>query len=167
MKYAVFSRILWDALPLKVCFFGVALLWGAKEFYPLSHFPMYSNFGQYDYVVFISDQNGKPLPLEALTAGVRTAKLKKKFDGELGKVQKEIGKRTGSRPKERNMTAEQMAPAGKIALEWIMPRLEELRSLPPDVTGVQLRHVGISYENGKIAVTEPRLLAELPAPVRP
>ena len=167
MKFAPFLRALWNALPLKVCFLGVGLLWLAKEFYPLSHFPMYSDFGPYDYVVFISDQNGEPLPLEAVTAGIRTARLKKTFNGELKRVQDEIGKRTGSKPREKNMTAEQMAPAGKIALEWVMPRLQELRSLPPHVTAVQLRHVGISYEDGKIVVTDPLLLAELPAPVRP
>lgn len=162
-----FLRALWAALPLKVCLFGVALLWLAKEFYPLSHFPMYSDFGPYDYVVFISDQNGEPLPLESVTAGIRTARLKKTFNGELKRVQAEIGKRTGSKPKERNMTAEQMAPAGKAALEWVLPRLQERRSLPPHVSAVQLRHVGISYEDGKIVVTEPLLLAEHSVPSRP
>lgn len=167
MKLLHFLREFWFALPLKVCFFGVGLLWLAKEFYPLSHFPMYSDFGEHDYVVFISDQDGKALPLEAVTAGIRTARLKKTFNGELKRVQNEIGKKKGSKPKERDMTAEQMAPAGRVALEWVMPRLEELRSLPPDVTSVQLRYIGILYEDGKIVLTEPLLLAELPAPTRP
>ena len=167
MKPLTSLRALWNALPLKVCFLCVGLLWLAKEFYPLSHFPMYSDFGPYDYVVFVSDQNGEPLALEALTAGIRSARLKKKFNGELNEVRDQIGKKTGSKPKQRTMTAEQMAPAGKITLEWVMPRLQEMRSLPPHVTGVQLRHVGISYEDGKIVVTEPLLLAELPAPARP
>ena len=113
MKPAPLLRAFWDAIPLKVCLFGVGLLWMAKEFYPLSHFPMYSDFGQFDYVVFISDQDGKALPLEALTSGIRTAKLKKTFNGELNKVQSALGKKTGSKPKKETMTAEQMAPAGR------------------------------------------------------
>lgn len=167
MKLLSFLRAFWDSLPLKTCIFGVAFLWGAKEFYPFSHFPMYSDFGPHDYVVFLSDQEGKALPMEVITGGIRSARLKKKFNGELNRVQSELGKKAGSKPKKETMTAEQMAPAGRIALEWVMPRLEEFRSLPPQVTAVQLRYVGISYEDGKIVITEPRLLAELPAPARP
>lgn len=166
-RVAAFARALWSALPLKLCFFGVAFLWIAKEFYPFSHFPMYSDFGPHDYVVFISDQDGKALPLEAVTAGIRTARLKKKFNGELNDVQDKIGKIEGKKPAKEKMTAEQMAPAAEIALAWVMPRLAETRLLPGGVTAVQLRHVGISYEDGKIVVTEPRLLAELPVPARP
>lgn len=162
-----FVRALWRVLPLKVCLFGVAFLWVAKEFYPFSHFPMYSDFGPYDYVVFLSDQDGTPLPLEAITAGIRTARLKKKFNGELNDVQEKIGKIEGKKPPKEKMTAEQMAPAGEVALVWVIRRLEETQLLPPGVTSVQLRHIGIAYEDGEIVITEPRLLAELPAPARP
>ena len=167
MKFLPFLRAFWEALPLKVCVIGVVVLWVAKEFYPLSHFPMYSDFGRYDYVVFLADQNGTPMPMESMTGGIRTARLKKTFNGELNDVQDELGEQRGAKPKKEAMTAEEMAPAGMEALKWVMPRLQEKGTLPPEVTAVQLRYVGISYDDGKIIITEPRLLAELPAQARP
>ena len=160
-------RRTWNAIPLKLCLLGILVLWNAKEFYPLSHFPMYSEFGSYDYVLFLADQDGNPLPLEILTDGIRTARLKKKFNGELGKVRDQIGKQKGKKPDKEDMTAEQMAPAGKTALDWVVTRLGETRKLPASVTTVKLCHVGISYNDGKILRSEPAVLAEHPAPPRP
>lgn len=166
MQSPGFIRSFWAALPIKLCLVGIIVLWSLKESYPFSHFPMYSNFSSFDYVVFITDQDGQPLPLNTVTAGIRTARLKKKFNGELNEVRKELSKKGGGEPEKKSLTAAQMAPAGEEALKWIVQRVGETGNLPAGVKSIQLRYIGISYEEGEVRKTDPYLLAELPAPQR-
>jgi len=156
-------RILWNALPLRLAIVLIALSWFAKEFYPLSHYPMYSNFTSFDYVIFIADENGKPLPIEHVSHGIRTARIKKHFNGGLNATREEIREIEGSAPSQRNMTTAQKYPAGMATLEFLRDNLlslEDSSRIKP-YKGLQLYQIGIYYENGEIVRTEPEFIAAI------
>jgi len=155
----------WNAVPLKLVVVSVGVLWVAKEFYPFSHFPMYSNFTEADYVVFIADGDGQPLPVEYISAGVRTARLKKHFNGEVNRIREEIGRVEGARPRQRDMTPEQLQPAGGSSLDWVMPAITATGRLAPDVRELQIHQILIEYKKGEIVKTGPRLIASRPVPM--
>lgn len=153
-------------LPLKFMVGMILLMWVSKEFYPLSHFPMYSDFSEWDYVVFIADQEGTPLPVAHLTRGTRTAKMKKKFNGEIHKVRAALAEPDGTRPRKQDLTAGEMESAGLATLDWLMPRLErdELRRLYPDVTALRIYQIAISYADGRLLRSEPCHIATREVP---
>ncbi|HSH37394.1 MAG TPA: hypothetical protein VK993_01300 [Chthoniobacterales bacterium] len=74
-KIATFVRRT-ETLPLLVI---TAACLFCKEFYPLSHFPMYSSFASRTHYVYLADGNGRPLPTFP-TAGMNTPALKKVYD---------------------------------------------------------------------------------------
>ena len=82
------------------------------EFFPFSHFPMYSDFDERDYYVFVTDRNDQPFATETIAA-VRSTKLKKIFNTELSRIQKQYKKRKDL------LTAEQCRPGGDYTLQWL------------------------------------------------
>jgi hypothetical protein len=58
------------------------------EWYPLSHFPMYSGFANSTWYVFVTDEAGQPIPVER-TFSMRCAYLKKVFISQGGKLRSE------------------------------------------------------------------------------
>ena len=82
---------IWRAIPLKLVLLLIVLSLvlknpdGRAEFYPFSNYPMYSQFDESDYFVYIADQNGEALPSKA-TFRITTPKIKKRFKKELKKV---------------------------------------------------------------------------------
>ena len=74
----------WRAVPLKLVLLLVVLSLtlknpdGRAEFYPFSNYPMYSQFDEEDYFVYIADQHGSPLPSKE-TFRITTPKIKKRF----------------------------------------------------------------------------------------
>jgi len=156
-------RRLWNALPLRLAIVLIALSWFAKEFYPLSHYPMYSDFTSYDYVVFIADENGNPLPIENISHGIRTARLKKHFNGGLNETREEIRENEGSAPNQRDMTPSQKKPAGRATLEYLRTYLLDLESHArfEAYSELQLYQIGIYFEDGEIVRTEPEFIAAI------
>ncbi len=122
-----------------------------KEGFPFSHYPMYSSFDDWEYVMFVADGEGAPLPLEKLTA-YKANSLKKKFDDLIDYIKTPDGK--GIR--NRDLTPEQMRPAGEQVLDTlanVYPRLAERPVL-------RLYQVQITMENDAVKQSEPILIAE-------
>ena len=119
------------------------------EFFPFSHFPMYSGFAERDYYVYVTGRDGKPIATETLTF-VRSTKLKKIFNNDLSGIQKQFKKRKDL------LTAKQCRPAGDAVLEWLVTNAPDsakstLRQLSP----LSLHRIYISIEDGAIVETEP------------
>lgn len=155
---------IWAAMPLRLTIVLIALLWVAKENYPFSHFPMYSNFTGYDYVVFVADQNGDPLPLEHVSFGTRTARLKKQYNGFINDVRKGLKVEGKPTPRKQDLTSEQKKPAGDKALAWIWKSIQSrntVRLAQRDVTELQLYQIGITREDGRIVKTAPEFISSL------
>lgn len=72
---------IWRAIPLKLVLLLTAAGLALGEWYPLSHYPMYSHFEGRDYYVFLADSTGQPVPCKDF--GLTAPKLKKRFKGEL------------------------------------------------------------------------------------
>ena len=156
-----FLKRLWRALPLRLTLVLVLLLWIAKENYPFPHFPMYSNFTDFDYVVFVADQNGDALPLEYVSLGTRTARLKKQYNGLVNKERKKLKTESGT-PRKQDLTIEQRRPAGEEALNWLWSTVQSKSTKRLEgVTELQLYQISIFREDGKIVTPEPEHIATL------
>jgi hypothetical protein len=128
------------------------------EYFPFSHFPMYSGFGERDYYVFVTDRDGKPIATEPMTF-VRSTKLKKVFNTDLSVIQKQFKTRKDL------LTAEQCRPAGNATLKQLVELAPEeavpkLRQMSP----LSLHRVYLSLEDGAIVETEPQEVGTWPAP---
>ncbi|CAN5315354.1 hypothetical protein BH23VER1_BH23VER1_27840 [soil metagenome] len=95
-----------------------------KEEFPFSHFPMYSSFSNYTYYVYVTDKNGEPIPLEAITS-VRTSKLKKILQNGLDDVKDEVKEATGDWPGFAVLPTEAKRPAGEATLRWLRENCKE------------------------------------------
>jgi len=73
------AALMLRAAPFRLCFGVVLLLHVIGEEYPFSNFPMYSNFQRDARVIWIGDQNGKPVATSPYFA-LRVSTLKKIFD---------------------------------------------------------------------------------------
>ena len=51
-------------LPYKLMFIPILVSLWLGEWYPISNFPMYSQFGNLNYLVSITDGRDRPIPLE-------------------------------------------------------------------------------------------------------
>lgn len=157
-----FLKRLWQVLPLRVALVLIAVMWIAEETYPLSHFPMYSNFTHFDYVVFVADQNGKPLPLEYVSLGTRTARLKKQYNGFINAIRKNIKNPDGSTPQKQDLTVEQRRPAGEKSLNWLWKTIQSKSTDRLEgVTELQIYQIPIYREDGHIIAPNPEFIASI------
>lgn len=124
------------------------------EFFPFSHFPMYSDFDERDYYVYVTDGNDQPIATETVAA-VRSTKLKKIFDTELDSIQKKYKKRKDQ------LSAEQCRPGGDYTVKWLY---ENASDAAREVfsTGMPLRlyRIYITEEKGELVETPPQLVGE-------
>jgi hypothetical protein len=146
-------------LPLKTFCIVLVLCAVVKDNFPFSHFPMYDQFPDHTFYIFVKDGEGQPIPLEAVT-GTRTANFKKPYDKELNKIRKKLGKR------KRELTAAEREPAGRRALENLYKRAPEpvkrrLEALSP----LQLYHADILMVEGDITEPKPEKIATLALPI--
>jgi hypothetical protein len=127
-----------------------------KEGFPFSHYPMYSGFDDYDYVVFIAKPDGTPLMIESLTQGYKANSLKKKFDDLIDDLKDDNGKSI----RNRNATAAQMGPAGEQVLRWLS---ESFPGVAREVEegGVDLYQVRIEMKEGAVDESAPIFIARL------
>lgn len=157
-----YLKSLWQVLPLRLTLVLVVVLWVAKENYPFSHFPMYSNFTDQDYVVFVADQNGKPLPLEHVSLGTRTARLKKQYNGHIKAICKANRNPDGSTPRKRDLTVEQRRPAGEKSLTWLWKTIQSKSTDRLEgVNELQIYQIPIYVEDGHIVAPDPIFIASI------
>ena len=124
------------------------------EYFPFSHFPMYSDFAERDYYVFVTDRNDQPIATETVAA-VRATKLKKIFNTELSRIQNKYEKRKDL------LTAEQCRPGGDYTLKWLFNNAPD--SAQASFRGqmpLRLYRVYITEENGKLVETKPQRVGE-------
>ncbi len=155
MRMAFFSAWAWGwrRIPFFPCVAVVGLLFGLKERYPFSNFPMYSNVDVEADIVYVTDQSDRALPMDAVfRTGSGTAK--KMYKKELMAV---VG--AGGR-KLKAATAEDRAAAGRAVLGTLGPRVRA-KALPPEALGLRLYRLTFRLENGALAQLAPEQLAEL------
>lgn len=129
-----------------------------REGFPFSHYPMYSGFDDWDYVVFLGKPDGSPLMIETLTQGYKANALKKKFDDLIDDLKDEKGKSV----RNRNATPEQMQPAGAKVLKWLAESFPGVAREIED-GGVALYQVRIEMTDGGVKHSDPILIAQAPA----
>ena len=148
-------RKIWHAVPLKLVALLVVLSLtlknpdGRAEYYPFSNYPMYSQFDESDYFVYIADQDGEPLPSKA-TFRITTPKIKKRFKSELGAVAKRLGVKKGQ---VAGVELERVAVTTLQSLDNAVvdhPRVASLKEL-------QLIYVDLRRGDGEILVSERKI----------
>ncbi len=145
--------------PLKTFCLVLILCSLVKDNYPFSHFPMYDEFPDHTFYVFVKDGRGQPIALEEVT-GKRTANFKKPYDKELNRIRAKLDKR------KRELSVAEREPAGRRALENLYGRAPDavkrrLEALAP----LQLFHADILMVEGEIVESEPVRIATLPLPL--
>ncbi len=115
------------------------LLW--DRLFPFSSFPMYSNFPDRTYYVYIADGEGTPLPLHDLF-GYRTTKLKRIFNGEMKGVLAALDEEGSDEAEMHLVSAESLRPAGDATLKWLVEndrrRKKKEGNPPPKLQLVQV-----------------------------
>jgi hypothetical protein len=145
----------WRAVPLKLVLLLIVLSLtlknpdGRAEYYPFSNYPMYSQFDESDYFVYLADQDGEPLPSKE-TFRITTPKIKKRFKKELGAVAKRL-----------DVKKSEVAGAELEAVA--VTTLRSLDNAVPDhprvavLTELQLIYVDLRREGGEIVVEERKI----------
>lgn len=91
---------------------AVLLCYLIQDFYPLSHFPMYSKFDDRTYYVYLRGEDGEPIAAVP-NFNIYTSDLKKHYSRDLKALKKKF---KGSH---FDWTAEQKWPAGMATLEYL------------------------------------------------
>lgn len=133
-----------------------------REAFPFSHYPMYSGFDDFDYVVFIGKTDGTPMMIETVTQGYKANSLKKKFDDMIDDLKDDQGKSI----RNRNATPEQMRPSGEIVLKWLAQSYPGV-AREVESGGVALYQVRIEMTDQGVTESAPILIAQLPAGTAP
>lgn len=161
MKGTLRSGVLdvWRAIPLKLVLLLVLLSLylknpdGRAEYYPFSNYPMYSQFDERDYFVYIADQDGLPLPSKE-TFRITTPKIKKRFKSELGATAKRLG------VKKSEVGGDDLTAVGVATLRTLDRAVVD-HARVRDLTELQLIYVDLLSGDGEISVTE-REIASIP-----
>ena len=129
-----------------------------REAFPFSHYPMYSGFDDFDYVMFLGKPDGTPLMIETVTRGYKANSLKKKFDDLIDDLKDENGRSI----RNRHATAEQMRPSGEKVLKWLAESYPGV-AREAEAGGVALYQVRIEMTDDGVTESAPILVAQLPA----
>lgn len=121
------------------------------ENYPFSNYPMYATFSDATYMVYITDQDGKPIPVFD-TFGMRTSILKKIYHKEALKALRR------NRRRMQQLEAEHLAEAGHVALVRLVSHRNDMA--PHRYQALNLVHLNIVMEEGKI-VRKPMTVATM------
>jgi hypothetical protein len=121
-----------------------------RENYPFSHFPMYDQFTNHTYYVFLTDAQGHPIATHRFA--LRSSTLQKIFD------------------RQRRMNLQKFESAGsarfslaeKAAAESLLHYLDGLAARRPEakklLPGVQVQHVRVQQKSNELLL-ETRTLA--------
>jgi hypothetical protein len=149
------ARAAWK-LPFKRVTCLTALLFFVGEFYPLSHFPMYSGISPWTYYLYAQDAEGKPLPMLALF-GIRTARAKKIYRSYLASLTEARGK------KPNEATDEEERAAGEYLLRFLLGNMLPGQRAELRTDRVKLAYVHLSYEQRNFERKE-RIVASIDLP---
>lgn len=132
-----------------------------KENYPFSHYPMYSNFEDQTYYVWLADHEGEPIAAQKTTYH-RLGKIKKIYNEGLQDVRDEVGKKLGKKPRKRDLTVGQRRAPGDKTLHWIYdnsrPAAQKiLRESAP----LRLYQVDVRLVDNQVVEDPPELVGEL------
>lgn len=153
MKVHPFLHSFWRAIPFRPMTLLVVAMFFIKEEFPFSNFPMYSNFDEEADVVFVTDQNDAPLPMEALF-GTGSAGTKKRYEAELATLCNTSGRDT-----EQSTAAERQA-AGRVELAGLTKKLKA-KALRSGTTELRFYLRTFSLQDGRVrADLAPELLAK-------
>lgn len=139
------------AVPFIVCL----SIW-VQDFFPLSHFPMYSDPDEsenYFYVAEVDDQGQlEALPVRHLTS-ITAPKVKKMYKSWSRELADELGK------SDRKLTKEERAKVGRELLAFLSKQAEERRLAMPG--RIALVEVWIVYDNDEGFSETPETVAIL------
>ncbi len=126
-----FLRAVWAKAGLMI----VLIVIGQKvgEWYPISHFPMYSVFGKTSWYVYVTNQDGDPIPVERVFS-IRAAYLKKVYKKKAATLR-----------------------GGRDAAEATLAFLRDRKPASLEATGLQLKKVSVKRKDGKLLTSEKTL----------
>ena len=132
-----------------------------KENFPFTHYPMYSNFEDQTYYVWLGDKDGNPIPAQKVTYN-RLGRIKKIYNSGLQEVRDQLGKETGKKPRKRDLTLDQRRPPGDQALRWIYansrPAAQKVLS---ESAPLRLYQVDVRIEGNQVVEDPAELVGEL------
>jgi hypothetical protein len=135
----------------------------AKENFPFTHYPMYSNFEDQTYYVWLGDRDGEPIPAQKLTYN-RLGRIKKIYNTYLQDVREQVGKETGKKPRKRDLTLEQRRPPGDETLRWIYANSRpEAQKVLRESAPLRLYQVDVRIEGNQVVEDPAELVGELAA----
>lgn len=131
-----------------------------QDFFPLSHFPMYSDPDESENYFYVAtlEENGetKALPIRALTS-ITAPKVKKMYKSWARAYADELGK------SDRKMTKEERAEVGRDLLTFLRKQADERGREMPEV--LALVEVWIVYDNDTGFSETPETVAVLTSEV--
>jgi hypothetical protein len=153
----VFLRHSFFAVP-----FIVFLSIWVEDFFPLSHFPMYSDPNNSENYFYVATQDGKgdlkPLPINALT-GVTAPKVKKMYKSWAKDHAEKLGK------SDSDLTPQERADVGRNLLAYLREQaVMQKKEIPGTAALVE---VWIVYDDEKGFSETPEVVATLPAGALP
>jgi hypothetical protein len=145
---------IWRAVPFGPMFVLVLFLFGVKEYYPFSDFPMYSNLDHEADIIYLTDQADQALPMQKVfRTGSGTAK--KMYKKELNALTKTTGRKLV------HATAEDRAAAGRAVMATMLHRIR-FWQMPPGVSQLRLYRKTFRLGENGAAPLEPERLVEQP-----
>lgn len=134
-----------------------------KENFPFSHYPMYSNFEDETYYVWLAGHGDQPIPAQDLTY-IRLGRIKKIYNSGLQDLRDEIGRATGKKPRKRDLTAAQRRPSGDRTLQWIYANSRPAaQAVMRESAPLRLYQVDVRLDGGRVVESPAELVGELVA----
>ena len=128
-------------------FLLTAALYFIKEWYPFSHFPMYSRLDPRATLVFLTDQNDEPLGFRT-QFGFAASNAKKKYNSRLDEVASEHGRRFFS------ASPEDKKEAAADLLDYFYDRRRKGKFEARQVTELRFYHRVLEWKGGKMHETD-------------
>ena len=128
------------------------LMQATKEFYPFSHYPMYSDLPPSVEYYYLTTTKGEPLP-QVRYFGFSTSWTKKMLNSRLKKI-------TGGRNIDEASPAE-IKEAGQQTLEYLMDHCKDHVRTALVAEGLQLHRVLVERSGNRL-IRKPWVIAELP-----
>ncbi|MGI8604106.1 MAG: hypothetical protein ACR2OZ_14100 [Verrucomicrobiales bacterium] len=146
-------------LPLKFTMLMVVVLYLAGEEYPFSPFPMYGDFAERAFYVYVSDAEGRPIATQKVF-GQRASDVKKTFETHLRREKEALSKARGRSARLGELPPENVQKAAAATLRWLKSTGPNAPA-PTQSERHQLHRVDLSLREGQI-VSETGLLGEWP-----
>ncbi|HEY5707414.1 MAG TPA: hypothetical protein VIS96_17785 [Terrimicrobiaceae bacterium] len=146
----------WRRVITKIPFLGVIILalimQVTKEFYPFSHYPMYSDLPPSVEYYYLTTGKGEPIP-QVRFFGFSTSWTKKMLNSRLKKI-------AGGRSID-DATPAQIKEAGQETLQYLMDHCKAHKKAQLLAEGLQLHCVFVERSGNRL-LRKPSVVAELP-----